>query len=402
VDYDVIVIGAGPAGCAAAAELAGRGLKTALLEKHRLPRHKTCGGGVPVSAGTVLRDLAPEAFVEANVDRMRHTFHFEDPFEAAVNPPGSDRPLSLWMVQRSVFDNALAQRAAKMGADLRDGLAVREVETGPDGATVHATGQDGVAFKATARHVIGADGANGVAAKAAGLRKERSLVIAMEIEHPHVWGTGHESVRPDTLHLEFGAVPRGYAWVFPKGDHLNVGAGVFRPRREDGRGDSSVRPLLQKTIHQYMDLLSIPYDPEKLHYHAHPLPIWDGRETLHTRDGRILLAGDAAGLINPFFGDGILHAVRSGLIAAETLADGKAAEYTKRIHAEFAENFDAALRIAKFFYQFPGPGYRHGIKREFATRTATMLLCGDLGFHEIAGRVLRRLTAAVMDRQSAM
>jgi geranylgeranyl reductase family protein len=397
--YDVIVIGAGPSGSSTAEALARNGLKVALLEKQRLPRHKTCGGGMPMVMHDVLRDLAPEAFVEADVRYMRHTFNFGEPYLAPINPPGSDRDLSLWMVQRAIFDNALAQRAALAGADLRDGLSVRSIEVEKDKVTVRAqTADSDSAFVATARHIIGADGANGITAKTANLRKDRILAIALEVEHPHHWGVGHEDLRPEVCHLEFGAVQRGYAWVFPKGDHLNIGAGVFRPRREDGRGDTGVRELLQNSIKGYMDLLRIPYQADKLRYYAHPLPIWNGKEALNTRDGRILLSGDAAGLINPFFGDGILHAVKSGLIAAEAITENQAAGYTKRIHEEFAANFDAALKLAKFFYQWPGVCYKHGVKREQATRTATRLLCGDALFSDIAGRVLRRLKASMTER----
>ncbi len=141
--YDVIVVGAGPAGNVAAYELARAGKTVALLEKQVLPRHKTCGGGMPMVVSQVLgldtmRDLAPEAFVEADTRWMRHTFNFEDPYLAPMNmgdtgdagSAGEGRQLSLWMVRRSVFDNALAQRAASAGAELRDGLAVKTLEIG--------------------------------------------------------------------------------------------------------------------------------------------------------------------------------------------------------------------------------------------------------------------------------
>ena len=331
----MIVAGAGPAGNAAAFALAKAGASVALLEKQTLPRHKTCGGGMPVLVSQLLelealRDLAPDAFVEADTRFMRHTFHFTDPLLAPMNPEaerpnslapfpdkeGGEKTLSLWMVQRSVFDYALAKRAADAGAELRDGLPVRSVEIAKNQPVrVCAEGKSG-AWEATCDTLIGADGANGIVAKTAGLRRERTLAIAIEAEVPHRWGEGIAELRPEVCHLEFGAVKRGYAWVFPKGDHLNVGAGVFRPRREDGRGDSSVREELRKAILDYLVMLGVPKAADELIYHAHPLPIWNGMDKIQTRDNRILLAGDAAGLINPFFGDGIMHALKSGQIAA--------------------------------------------------------------------------------------
>src|SRR5437764_1377831 len=126
--YDLIVVGAGPAGSTAAERAALAGLKVALIEKQRLPRHKTCGGGMPMSVGSVIRELAPEACIEATVRCMRHTWMFGSPVFNLIEP-GNDSPrLSLWMVQRSIFDNVLAQRAVTAGAELRDGLAVKQIE----------------------------------------------------------------------------------------------------------------------------------------------------------------------------------------------------------------------------------------------------------------------------------
>lgn len=405
--YDVIVVGTGPAGNSAAFTLARGGAKVALIEKQTLPRHKTCGGGMPMVVEQTLeldrlRDLAPEAFVEADTRFMRHTYNFDEAFLASMNPDENDpRKLSLWMVQRSIFDNALAQRAARAGAELRDGLAVRNVCSERNSPVrVQAEGKNGT-WEATANVVIGADGANGVVARSVGLRRQRALAIAIEAEVPHRWGDGHPDLRPDVCHLEYGAVKRGYAWVFPKGDHINVGAGVFRPRNSDGRGDNTVRDELHRAIHTYLEMLGVPKSPDELTYHAHPLPIWSGLEPIQTRDNRVLLAGDAAGLINPFFGDGILHALKSGQIAANCILEGHPAGYTRAISAEFRQNFDAALKLAKFFYQWPAFCYRHGVHRPSATRTATRLLCGEVQFNNITARVMRRLREAMKTDRSA-
>ena len=400
--YDAIVVGAGPAGCAAAYDLARGGARVAIVEKQKLPRHKTCGGGMPMVVEQLLeldavRGLAPEAFVEAETRFMRHTWNFADPVMGELNPdPDDGRQLSLWMVRRSVFDNALAQRAASAGAELREGLGVKAITLEADKpARVAAEGGSG-AWEATADTVIGADGANGVTARSVGLRRERALAIAIEAEVPHTWGAGTPELRPDVCHLEYGAVDRGYAWIFPKGDHLNVGAGVFRPRTTGERGDSTVRAELHAAILRYLEFVGVPRREDELVFHAHPLPVWNGLDRLQTPDNRVLLAGDSAGLINPFFGDGILHALKSGRIAARCALEGSQAEYTREIGREFKANFDAALKLSKFFYQWPRFCYQYGVRRPNSTRIATRLLCGDAMFTDIAGRALRRLRQALV------
>ena len=405
MSYDLVVCGAGPAGAMAAATAAKAGLKVALLEKYPLPRHKTCGGGTPITLQEFLFDLAPEAFVESEVSYMRHTWNFGEPVLGAINPSESDRPFSLWMMQRSVFDNALVQQAARAGAEVRDGLAVRSLEIEGDRVRVRAqvtkgsaTQVKGTEFIAMARHVIGADGANGVTAKAANLRQNPAIAIGMEVEFPHRWGEGHPDLRPELIHLDFGAVRGGYAWVFPKADHLNVGAGVFHPERFGARGDRQLRIKLQQTILGYLEALQLPYQLDDLKFHAHPLPIWNGKESLHTPDGKILLAGDAAGLINPFFGDGILYAVKSGAIAAECVIEGATLDYSDRIHAQLAANFDAALKMADFFYQYPGFCYRYGVRHPRATRAAARVIAGELPFNELPGRVLNRIRDRVVQK----
>ncbi len=381
-EYDVIICGAGPAGACAGYEAAKVGLRTLIIERRTLPRYKTCGGGVPLTIGNDLPNLVPEAFVEATVTHLRHTWDFADAHLAEINPDPNEPPMSLWMVQRSVFDNALTERAAQAGCDVRDGLTVKSVEV--DGDTrVRVSTTDGDSY--TASHVIGADGANGVVARMADLRKTRLLAIALEAEIPHEWGTGHETLRPEVAHLEY-AVKQGYGWVFPKAGHLSVGAGMFGRRSAEGRGEAS-KEELACWILGYLEALGVPRKREEIEFHGYPLPIWGGAEPVEAWNGRVLLVGDAAGLVNPLFGDGISYACRSGALAGKTLARDGAANWSKILQAEFGASHDASLAIAKFFYQFPGVCYKMGVKSPRGTRTAARLIGGDLSFESVLERL---------------
>jgi flavin-dependent dehydrogenase len=274
---------------------------------------------------------------------------------------------------------------------------VRSLQSEADGVTVQAQAlKTGTSWTGKARYVIAADGANGVVVKSTQLRQHRTIAVALEVEQPHTWGQGHPDLRPEIAHLEYGALNQGYAWIFPKGDHLNIGAGVFRSQRRDARQEPQVRSDLQRAILGYMDAMGIPYEADRLRFHGHPLPTWSGKEPL--QEGRIVLVGDAAGLINPLFGDGILHAVKSGQLAAQAIAEDAAHTYTQRIHQAFAPNFDAALHLARVFYTWPQLCYQYGVKSEKATRMAAQLLCGELLFTDITGRALRRLQRSVGER----
>jgi len=380
--YDVVVIGAGPAGACAAYATATRGLRTLILEKKTLPRYKTCGGGVPLSLSNDLPNLVPEAFVEATVTHLRHTWNFADAHVAPLNPDPSEPSVSLWMVQRSVFDNALTQRASDAGCDVRDGVAVQSIT--PDGETrVRIVTTNGDVYLAS--HVVGADGANGIVSRMAGLRRDRLLAIALEAEIPHEWGQGHATLTPEIAHLEYG-VKEGYAWVFPKAGHLSVGAGMFGRRSAEGRG-AARKDDLAHWVTGYLDALGVPTPKDAIEFHGHPLPLWNGSEPVDAWGGRVLLVGDAAGMVNPLFGDGISYACRSGALAGETIANGHAAQWTSELNQVFGKSHDAALTIAKFFYQFPQICYKMGVKSPRGTRTAGRLISGDLPFDVVLDRV---------------
>jgi geranylgeranyl reductase family protein len=395
-NWDLIVAGSGPAGSIAAAEAAQAGMKTLILEKRTLPRHKTCGGGVPVALRAIAPDIDPCAIAEKQVRFMQHTWQFGTPVLAPVaSEDAADDSLTLWMVQRSVFDHYLATRAVRFGAELRDGMTVRSVEVSKEGVTVHAQTNGGAISHLHSDFVIGADGANGIIAKCAGLQFKRDIAMAMEAEVPWEYQEGDPILRADAIHLEYGAVPYGYAWIFPKATHLNVGAGIFLPQAQKRICGETLRETLLKAMREYLVSVDVKVDWDNQRIYAHPLPLWSGKHRLNTLDGRILLAGDAAALVNPLFGDGILHAARSGKIAAECLVTGDGENYTNVINSQFADNFDAARKLAKFFYQWTGLVYKYGISRPSATHTAARLLCGEALFTDVAGKAMRRIRAAM-------
>ena len=216
MQHDVIVVGAGPGGATAAYELARRGLRVALFEQKALPRYKPCGGCLSLKIDRIL-DLDFRPVVERTVSGA--TFTFEGLDEVHVR---SERPVA-YMVMRDRFDHFLTQQAQQAGAKVHEGVRVLDVTESAEG--VHVTTDRGVH---EAQYLVGADGANGIVARAVGLAPRRRVAVCVEAE---VATAAEASTTPrDEVRIEFGAIPFGYGWVFPKGDHLSIGVGGLRDK----------------------------------------------------------------------------------------------------------------------------------------------------------------------------
>ncbi|MHA2042961.1 MAG: NAD(P)/FAD-dependent oxidoreductase [Candidatus Thorarchaeota archaeon] len=163
MSYDVIVVGAGPAGSITAHDCAKAGLKTLLLEKSKHPREKPCGGAVMYRGLHILRGRLPAGLVERRIHGLRFILPSGEGVEF------SSKKLIGITAFRERFDEFLAQRAADAGADLREMTKVRHASTGPDGVSVFtANGKE-----INAQYLVGADGVNSVVARTLGLRPPR-------------------------------------------------------------------------------------------------------------------------------------------------------------------------------------------------------------------------------------
>jgi geranylgeranyl reductase family protein len=300
-NFDAIVVGAGPAGSAAAYRLASAGASVLLLDRERFPRDKPCGGGLTGRAVDQL-PFSVDPVVEDVVSRFELRFGYgRKSFERV-----STHPL-VRMTQRRRLDAFLVERAADAGAEFRDGVRVEELSK--DGIV------RGEGLRATATVVIGADGVNGVIARSIGLTGAHEHGVALEGNAADA-EVDKKRFRGRAV-VELGSVPGGYGWVFPKGDHVNFGVGGWES--EGPRLRDHLRRLCAAHGIDVACLSSV---------RGFRLPM--RRAGAGAALGRAALVGDAAGLVDPLSGDGIFEAFLSARLAAAASLDvleGRAADF---------------------------------------------------------------------------
>jgi geranylgeranyl reductase family protein len=308
VTYDVIVVGAGPAGATASRVLGDAGISTLLLDKSAFPRDKPCGGGISARVINRFPYLTP-ALANIPVNWISKVY-FEAPSGVAVDYVSADR-LYL-MIRRVEFDNLLFSMGRKRVDCVTDALT-RNVNYRVDGVKVAAdVAGDGKEYHA--KIILGCDGANSVVARCAGLRSgsiRNDYAIDMMEETPY-----SELGLPerDRMFVYYGYQGQyGYGYVFPKAEHINLGIGCkldqYLARM---RGEQYVhhRAFVDGLISKRL----LKGASNRKHFRAFPLPI--SGPLSRTYSERTLLCGDAGGFVNAFTAEGIYYAMVSGEHAA--------------------------------------------------------------------------------------
>jgi len=322
MDYDAIVVGAGPAGAAAARFLADGGASVALVDAAKFPRHKPCAGWISRKAVEAYRfvDAARRQVKAAPFRRLE--FHAPDTARSAEH---TSRSHLGYVADRDAFDAALVGAAEAAGAETVLGRAVTQVEAGEDGVAVALKG----GRRLEGRILVGADGVHSTVARATGLRAR--------------WGPGqlvHTLSKTVSLTARqrracFGASPAlhvapafggagGYAWAFPGPRHVSVGVGAS--------GEETDR--LETLFAEWWDALGrLGLVPEKTHRprpEAHPIPAGAAVEFEHHVGKRTVLVGDAGGFVSAATGEGIYPAVRSAALASECILAALEADAGRR------------------------------------------------------------------------
>lgn len=295
-DVDIVVIGAGPAGSAAAMTALSRGARVALIDKARFPRHKLCGGLITGRCADHMRDVFDQG-IDEPLFETRDTFQFF--MEAEHLADLTDAPPA-HLTMRWDFDHALFQRAIKAGAMDYSGRRIATLDL--KAAEVTLDTADTLTF----RCLIGADGVRScVAAALYGESFEPAKIgFALEIEE-----TEHPPSPDAPIRVDFAAADWGYGWSFPKRHGTTIGVGGLHLENPD----------MKARLQNYLTLLGTGAEAK---VKGHFLPFGDFRN--RPGEGNILLAGDAAGFVDPITGEGIGYAIQSGALAGLAAADAVA------------------------------------------------------------------------------
>jgi len=325
--YDTAVIGGGPSGAVAAAELARAGLSVILLERN-LENIKPCGGAIPL--GLIEEFSIPDELVEKKLSRMR-----------ARSPKGRTIEMVMpngfvGMVRREKFDHWLRSEAEKAGAEVREGLMSSIMPT-DDGYLITTLNNKIPPFEA--RHIIGADGANSKTAEELSFPQNELKVIAMQ-QRFHYTPSIERFRTMVEIWFDGEVSPDFYGWIFPKADHLAIGTGT-----EDNR--HSIKGL-QKRFVEKIGITDAPFLEE-----AAKIPMKPRKSFSSAKN---ILVGDAAGLVTPANGEGIFFAMRSGKLGAQAMIrhireGAPLQEYEKEFRRLYAPIFFGLEVLQSVYYK---------------------------------------------------
>lgn len=349
--YDIAVIGTGPAGAMAAYTAATANKRVLLIEKEQLPRYKTCGGGLvfrgksrlPFSIDATVEKECREIEVYFDGSKRNFSTHREEPI--------------ISMVMRDSFDSLLVRKAREKGAELMEKCTLQGLTQEENGIFLQTS-----IGEIRAHYVIAADGALSPTAKLAGWEESRKLIPALEYEvavNPEDFERLSRKTRFDV-----DAVPYGYAWCFPKKNHLSLGVCSLKKQKIN----------LKEYYQAYLKKLQI---KEVLSASAHGFQIPIAPRTDGFSKGRVFLAGDAAGFADPLTAEGISNALYSGELAAKALIEngesGTAAgqAYQALLEQKLLPELKTSALMAWIFYA--QPSMRNMLIQKYGQRGCELL-----------------------------
>jgi geranylgeranyl reductase family protein len=358
---DVVVVGAGPAGASAAYFLAGAGINVLLVDREVFPREKVCGDGLAPRALAVLERMGLGDWLTGFPEPEVMLFSSPNGEAVRIRPERRDGFCYGRVIPRLRLDEAVVERAVVAGARLLDGTKVTGLEQRRGGLRLRgerngstSSPQGGQIIHLDARLAIAADGGQASFTRRLGLIGRPPDLVAVRA---YFEGDVGAEAQPE-IHVERVIMP-GYSWIFPMGGgRANVGTGTLVSTVREGSLS------LARVMRQFV--ASNPYARERLRLaqmvspvQGHPL-----RTDLHGTQPygqRVLVAGEAAGLVNPLSGEGIAYALESGEMAAtyarralesDDFSETALSAYSRALHRRYGAD-DQAARFLRVFFKCP-------------------------------------------------
>jgi len=339
--YDIVIVGAGPAGSTAAKILAEQGLSVILIDKEKFPRTKPCGGGLP------LRTLKRFPYIE-DIDVIESYSYggYLYPPSLSYNIKIQKQDPVIAMILRKKFDNALVKLAIDQGVIFQDGKSVTDLKITHDKAQI--TLDDGK--KIQTNLVIGADGCLSIVAKKARLATRNKFTGISVVEEFSLKMDTMDQFYTDKrlchIHSKIHGIS-GYGWVFPKGHHVNIGLVKYRPNGNMVKEKKNIREMFNEYLFLLKKTDIIPKNIESTKLRGGILPV---KPLEKTYANRIILCGDAAGFINPVSGEGIYYALASGEIAARVASESiktndNSEQFLSRYEQQWKNDFGQEINI---------------------------------------------------------
>lgn len=348
--YDVIIIGSGVAGATAGYFLANANKDVLIIEKEKIPRYKTCGGGV-IARGIDLLPYDLDSVVEKEIKNAEVYDHLVGmQFRIERNDP------IIYMTMRDKLDSFMLGKAVGKNAVLLSDTEVTDIVQSKN--YIEVVTPDG---KHQAKFIIGADGATGITTKVLRIHKAFKKLPAIECEifvDDLILEKFNKTVR-----FDFGIIPRGYGWVFPKEAHLSIGV--------LSHNNSGIN--LNLYLKDYLKKLGIE-DIIKSELHGYVIPVNNKQKKFVF--GRILLVGDAASLADPLTAEGISYAIESGRYAAEAILKcGDDVKTAKKNYESQIKGIVKELKYAKMLSSFFYSSFslRSYVMRKFGLRVSNLM-----------------------------
>lgn len=335
MNYDVVVIGAGPAGVAAAHNLINEKISCVLIDKQKFPKNKLCAGGITYKTFDLMKKLKLES--EFNMENAilseGASLYLEYEHIADIKTKGLT-----YLVDRFEFDNYLVDEYKKKGGELLEGSRVCEIDD--KNKIITLSNNEKIHFK----YIIGADGAAGFTKSLVDKNyTPNGFCLQVEVDRKSY---NYES---NNMSLYYGVIPQGYGWIFPKKNTLTVGFG----------GDYDKKLNYHEEFANFLHKLGIDYD--KSEFKGAFLPFGEYISNPINKDKSILLVGDAAGLVDPITGEGIYFAMLSGIKASDViikvLRENNHAYIDKYIESisHITENISKGSKLKKLIYKCRKP-----------------------------------------------